>query len=89
MDGNQILASSKYIEDSQYSITLDYKDKLKSWSPDDPNLYKLRLSVFGEKGELMDVSEMSFGIKKFWSKKQKVFVQQPAIYRTRCDRSLA
>jgi hypothetical protein len=78
MDGNQILASSKYIEDSQYSITLDYKDKLKSWSPDDPNLYKLRLSVFGEKGELMDVSEMSFGIKNFEVKNKKfLFNNQP------------
>jgi hypothetical protein len=70
-DGNQILSSSKRIEDSQYSITLDYKDKLKSWSSDDPNLYTLRLGVFGEKGELMDVSEMNFGIKNFEVKNKK------------------
>lgn len=69
-DGNQLLTSSNPVDGNRNSMTLDYKDKLKSWSPDDPNLYKLRLSVFGEKDELMDVSEMSFGIKNFEVKKK-------------------
>lgn len=77
-DGNQLLTSSNSFNGNRNSMTLDYKDKLKSWSPDDPNLYKLRLSVFGEKGELMDVSEMNFGIKNFEVKNKKfLFNNQP------------
>jgi beta-galactosidase len=45
-------------------ITLNYGNKLKSWSPSDPNMYKLKLSLIAG-NDTTDQSVIPFGVKDF------------------------
>jgi beta-galactosidase len=44
-------------------IGFNIGDKLQNWSPDHPNLYRLKLTISDENGRISDQSVISFGIK--------------------------
>lgn len=55
------------------SISFQYNNILKSWSPDAPHLYRLRLSI-SDKSGLSDQQTISFGIKKFEVKGKQFYL---------------
>lgn len=63
--GNVLINSLYEISGIHNSIDFFTDNKLKSWSPSAPNLYKLRLTVLDKKGRVTDQSAISLGIKSF------------------------
>ncbi len=62
---NQIIFKKETIIDSLKGVINFSLDKnIKTWSPENPNLYKLRFSVFTLQS-LIDSKEISFGLKDF------------------------
>ena len=62
--GNLVLFSEKQLSFPLDYLNLKYGDLLKSWSPENPNLYKVKLSLTDGK-DTIDQSEISFGIRDF------------------------
>ena len=64
-EGNITLPTTK--------IPLEYGDHLKPWSPTDPNLYKLKLTIVDGK-DTIDESTISFGVKDFRTKDKQFYL---------------
>lgn len=63
---NRVLINTeKPVSGTHNAIEFSYKDTLKNWSPTDPNLYRLRLSISDTKRKISDQSTIAFGVKKF------------------------
>jgi beta-galactosidase len=74
-DNESILVSEQQpINELTDSITIDYKNKLKSWSPEDPALYHLRLTVLDQNNNVSDQSIIPFGIKQFAIKGKQFYL---------------
>ncbi len=56
------------------SIAISYKNILKPWSPDEPNLYQLRLTVSDKSNHKSDVQTIPFGIKEFGIKDKQFYL---------------
>jgi beta-galactosidase/beta-glucuronidase len=50
------------------------------WSPEDPNLYDLRLELLGEAGRVLDAVESYFGMRKIEVKDDKVLLNGRPLY---------
>ena len=50
------------------------------WSPEEPNLYDLRLELLDEDGEVLDTVESYFGMRKIEVKDGKVFLNDRPLY---------
>jgi hypothetical protein len=64
-NGKVLLTRKGKVRGNQGSIDLDLENKLETWTPEEPELYKLRLSIYDNKGSLTDQSEISYGFKSF------------------------
>ena len=62
--GNILLFKDTEISPSQNKISLKYGDLLKPWSPEKPNLYKLKISLISN-NDIIDQSVIPFGVKDF------------------------
>ncbi|NMA75262.1 MAG: glycoside hydrolase [Bacteroidales bacterium] len=69
--GKKLISETKPSVSGTNEIEISYKDVLKEWSPDNPNLYKLSVSLYSGK-KIIDKSEVNLGIKEF-SVKEKQF----------------
>jgi len=77
-DGAVLLESKGEVNGKLNSLVIDYDHKLKKWSPTQPNLYQLKLSIYDNNKVLNDVSEISLGIKSFQvSEKKFLLNNQP------------
>ncbi|HEX7845709.1 MAG TPA: hypothetical protein VF476_07875 [Chitinophagaceae bacterium] len=56
------------------STDISYANKLKTWSPETPNLYQLRLTIRDQKKQLLDTRTISFAIKKFETKNKQFYL---------------
>lgn len=63
--GNVLIKSLHEISGIHDSIDFFTDNKMKSWSPSAPNLYKLRLTILDKKGRVTDQSVISLGVKSF------------------------
>jgi len=63
-NGNVLAKNETEVYNTENRITIKYSDILKPWSPENPNLYRARLSLIQGK-DTVDQSEMAFGIKDF------------------------
>jgi beta-galactosidase/beta-glucuronidase len=50
------------------------------WSPEEPNLYDLRLELLNEAGEVLDAVESYFGMRKIEARDSKVFLNNIPYY---------
>ncbi len=62
--GSQLFSNETTVSQSPSKITVLYGNILKPWSPEQPNLYKVRLSLIEGK-DTTDQSVISFGVKDF------------------------
>lgn len=67
IDGNAnvLINNKQLVSGSHNTISFNINSKLKSWSPDNPNLYYLKLTVSDRKNKIQDQSTISFGVKSF------------------------
>jgi len=65
MDGKVLLQKQQPVSQINDSIVLAYGSKLRSWSPAEPNLYKVRIILLNAKGREDDRYTSPLGIKKF------------------------
>jgi len=61
--GQVLIHCQEPVHGSRNAIEFEIDHQLKSWSPEDPNLYRLKLTILDVKGEVTDVSTISLGIK--------------------------
>jgi beta-galactosidase len=61
--GQVLIHCQEPVQGSRNAIEFEIDHQLKSWSPENPNLYRLKLTIFEGKGEVTDVSTISLGIK--------------------------
>ena len=65
-DNEMILISKSMPQNGSYgSVGFSYENILKSWTPENPNLYLLRLTVYDRRERITDQSSISFGVKSF------------------------
>ena len=62
INGKLLIANEEKVNISYNKISILYGNILKPWSPEEPNLYKLKLSLIS-KSDTLDQTEMPFGIK--------------------------
>ncbi|MCK4922444.1 MAG: glycoside hydrolase [Bacteroidales bacterium] len=65
VNGNVLINDNQQVSGSHNAINFNIDNKLKSWSPDNPNLYYLKLTVSDRKNKIQDQSTISFGVKSF------------------------
>lgn len=63
--GKALIRKTAAVSGSRNSIGFDVKEQLKNWSPENPNLYHLKLSLSDTKRNLQDESVIPFAIKNF------------------------
>ena len=73
LSGNQLLSTVGKVLTGTGKVMLDYGDKLKPWSPNEPNLYKLKLSIIEGK-DTVDQSIIPFGVKDFRIKNKQFYL---------------
>lgn len=61
--GKVLITKTQLIAGSHDSITFTFNGKLKTWTINQPNLYKLRLTIFDSKGKITDKSVISYAVK--------------------------
>jgi len=64
-NGNVLIKSAQIISGAHGAVDFAIDNKLKSWSPSNPNLYSLKLVVSDSKNRIQDQSTISFGVKSF------------------------
>ncbi len=69
--GTKLLSETKPFVSGINEVEISYKDVLTEWSPDNPNLYRLSVSLYSGK-KIIDKSEVNLGVKEF-SVKEKQF----------------
>jgi len=63
-DGVVILSRSEPVQNLTGTITLPLEGKCGKWSPDTPNLYRLRLTIL-DRGRTADQEQINYGFKTF------------------------
>lgn len=56
------------------SIHVSLGGKLKSWSPDDPNLYYLELTIINHENQVSDASIIPYGVKTFRIQQKRFYL---------------
>ena len=64
-NGRVLITKKQPVASLKDSILFSYAGILKPWSPDAPNLYKLRLIITGRNNQKWDERTIPFGIKQF------------------------
>lgn len=59
-----LIHTEKAISGAHGSVNFSYKNKLKNWSPDHPNLYHLKLTISDHNNNISDQATIALGIKK-------------------------
>ncbi|WEK21380.1 MAG: glycoside hydrolase [Candidatus Pedobacter colombiensis] len=73
-EDNKVLISKVVsISGQKDSILFNFSGILKSWSPDEPNLYRLKLTVL-EDGKISDQQIIPFGVKSFSIKDKQFYL---------------
>ncbi|RNL56636.1 glycoside hydrolase family 2 protein [Pedobacter jejuensis] len=72
--GKILITQSKFISGNRDSVNVITKGILKSWGPKAPNLYRVQLTLFDNKNQLMDRYKIPFGIKKFEIRNKKFYL---------------
>jgi hypothetical protein len=72
--GTVLITKEKSISGKHNSIGFALDGKLKGWSPEEPNLYHLRLSIMDNKGKLADKSTIAYGIKNMEIKNKQFYL---------------
>lgn len=72
--GKVLISQEQTISGHHDAIEFNINGKLKSWSPENPNLYRLKLSIINAKGDLSDRSEIPFGVKSFEVKDKQFYL---------------
>ena len=92
--GTVLIESRKPVQGSHNAIAFNISQKLESWSPDNPNLYGLALTILDKKGRVTDKSTISLGIKnvevvdkQFYLNGQPFFPKGPTVVWHRWMRS--
>ncbi len=79
LDGEQVIASGIAVGGSKTVVSVPFRGSIKWWTPDEPNLYGLRVSLLAD-GQVVDQREYPYGAKEFKlddSGKQFVLNGQP------------
>ena len=64
LDGEQVVASGTAAGDSKTVVSVPFNGKIKWWTPDEPNLYPLRVSLLSD-SKVVDQREYPYGAKEF------------------------
>ena len=67
---DKLLAEGKSSSDT---VLIDFAGKIKSWSPEQPNLYRLRTQLF-DGNRLIDIKEMNYAPKTFVVKDKQFYL---------------
>lgn len=70
LENGKILAEGKSCSDT---VTVNFHQKIESWSPETPNLYRLRTQLFDGK-RLIDSKEMNYAPKTFIVKNKQFYL---------------
>jgi hypothetical protein len=72
--GKLLVTKQQILTGLRNVINFSYKNKLQKWSPENPVVYQLHLTVFDEKGKASDAYTMPFGIKAFATKNKQFYL---------------
>ncbi|MFP5041709.1 hypothetical protein [Parasediminibacterium sp. JCM 36343] len=72
--GKLLLAKTKAVAGKHDNVEFSTEGKIKNWSPDEPNLYHLKLSIIDDKGKLADQSTIAYGFKSLEIKDKQFYL---------------
>ena len=61
---------------ANHRMSVQYNNLLQPWSPEHPNLYSLRLSVYAANGKCTDSRTIPFGVRQFEMKDKKFYLNR-------------
>ncbi|MBN2412808.1 glycoside hydrolase [candidate division KSB1 bacterium] len=64
LNGNVIVGQQSGVDGLEGSVTVPFRGKCRLWTPEEPNLYKLKLTLKNNE-QIIDTEEMSYGVKEF------------------------
>ncbi|BDD10522.1 hypothetical protein FUAX_29540 [Fulvitalea axinellae] len=73
LSGKVLLEENKTVNGSNGSLNVAFGNKLKDWSPEQPNLYKVRFTLSDDK-KILDQTERNFGVKNFEVRDKRFFL---------------
>ena len=74
LNGKVVISAKQLVRGVHDSFTINYLHKLKKWSPENPSLYQLRLTIIGQDNKVSDEALIPFGIKQFSIKNKQFFL---------------
>jgi len=72
--GKLLIRSQQTLKERQNTVSISYKNKLQTWSPEHPVLYQLRVTVLDKNGKVSDEATIPFGIKVFATKNKRFYL---------------
>ncbi|QEC78585.1 glycoside hydrolase family 2 TIM barrel-domain containing protein [Mucilaginibacter ginsenosidivorax] len=73
-NGRMLISKTAPVSGNHNAVDFAINAKLKSWSPQNPNLYHLKLTIVNSKGGINDQSVIPFGVKSFEVKNKQFYL---------------
>ncbi|MGP4039058.1 glycoside hydrolase family 2 protein [Gracilibacillus sp. D59] len=77
--GNTILSDQMELMNQQTTVQLNHHQKLKNWSPEEPNLYVYKVEWYKD-DQCRQTEEVRFGVRSFTTNDQKFLVNDTPIF---------